>query len=111
PPRKSHVRPDVGERGRATDVAARLFDLVEPARRQPDLTPHVGLRLSSADAFCSVALDVVAQLGVELALERASPEHAAPPGHRAPPAGLRIWPIASVNRTQLAACSFSSLRP
>ena len=31
---------------------------------------------------------MVAQLGVELALERASPEQAAPPGHRDPPGGL-----------------------
>ena len=32
----------VGEGGRATDVAARLFDLVEAAGRQPHLAAHVG---------------------------------------------------------------------
>ena len=41
-PRKSHVCPEIGQRGRATNVAARLFDLIEPAGRQPDLAAHVG---------------------------------------------------------------------
>ena len=110
-PRKSQVCPDIGEGRRATDVAACLFDLVETARRQPDLTAHVGFRLSSADAVRDLALDVVAKLGVELALERLLPEQAAPPGHRDPPDGLRISSIASVNRSQLAASAFSCFRP
>src|SRR5204863_9220599 len=96
---------------RSTSVDAVLFYLVEPSKRQPDLAANVGFRLSSADAIRDLALDVVAKLGVEFALERASPEHAAPPGHRAPPAGLRISSIASVNRSQLAASSFSCFRP
>ena len=41
-PRKSHVCSQIGQGARATDVAARLFDLVEAARRQPDLPAHVG---------------------------------------------------------------------
>ena len=110
-PRKSQVCPYIGEGARATDVAARLFDLVEAAGRQPHLAAHVGFRLSGADAVRDLALDVVAQLRVELALERAALEHAAPEGHRDPPAVLRIRSIASVNRSQLAASSFSCFRP
>ena len=41
-PRKSQVCRQIGKGGRATDVAAFLFDLIEPARRQLDLSPHVG---------------------------------------------------------------------
>ena len=40
---EADVRRQIGQGGRATDVAAFLFDLVEPARRQPDLTARVGL--------------------------------------------------------------------
>ena len=94
-----------------TDVAARLFDLIESAGTQSDLAAHIGFRFSAADAVCDFALEVVAQFGVEFALERVAPEHAAPQGHRDSPAVLRIRPIASVNRSQLAASSFSWRRP
>jgi hypothetical protein len=42
PPRKSDVRPEIGDGGRPTDVAARLFELVEPAGRQSNLSARVG---------------------------------------------------------------------
>ena len=41
-PRKSHVCRQIGKDARATDVAARLFDLVEAPRRQAHLAAHVG---------------------------------------------------------------------
>jgi hypothetical protein len=50
--------------------------------------------LSSADGFRNLALDVVPQLGVKLALDRAAAEPAAPEDHSDSRAVLRIRPIA-----------------
>src|SRR5262249_16690698 len=72
-PGKPDITPEVGERVRPAYVATRLLQLIEPARRQPDLPAHLVFVVSAAYASGHFALQVVTKLRVQLPFELLSP--------------------------------------
>jgi len=61
--------------------------------------------------YGDLAVQVIAQLGVEIPLGIAAAREAVPEAHDSSPSWLRISPTASVSRCQLAVSDSSSARP
>jgi len=97
---------------RAARVAAGLGDLHVTTEGQPRATTGLAFRHSAADEFGDLALDVVAELAVELGVEAVTAEQAAQPGHGTSPSGAAmIRPTASDSRRQLASSLSIACRP
>ena len=93
-------------------VAARVLHLVQAAELEPRQPPRLALVEAAGGVIGGEAIEMVAQLGVELALVPIARAPAPPRAHSAPPSTvLRICRIASASRAQFAVSSFNCARP
>ena len=93
-------------------VAAGLGDLHVTTEGQSRATARLAFRHSAAHELGDLALDVVAELAVELGVEAVAAEQATPPGHGTSPSGAAmIRPTASDSRRQLASSLSIACRP
>ena len=115
PHQEAHGEPEVVPdllQPRAPHVPAQLLDLIEAS----ELEAHAPARLAGghpgADVVRHLSLDVVAELGIELALQPLGVPAAPPPAHRTPPPSVaRIRPTASARRIHRAVRSCNRARP
>jgi hypothetical protein len=78
------------DQSQTTRVAAGLLDLLQPPEVDQG-APARGIgRQAGVDVRRNVALDVVAQLGVERPVEFIPAPQPLPPGHAVPPSAARI---------------------
>ena len=103
---------DVFDPPHAAHIAAHLLDVLEAAELEAGAPPRLPFRQARPDVLGHLALDVVAQLAVQLSFELVTVPQPPPPAHRVPPSAVpRIRPTASASRAQLSVCSCSRARP
>ena len=105
-------RREILEPAGAARVAAPLLDLIEPAELQPGGAAGVLDALSFGDEVVDAAVEVIAQLRVELALGGVAPQQSRPPAHHAPPfAGAEDQPDGLGQLLPAALSASSAARP
>ena len=112
-PPVAQVLQEVGDETRATRVAAALFRSFDAAELEAGAPSSLGLGHPARDEVRDLSLEVVPELGVELPFQPAAVPQAAQPRHGAstPASAVRIAPIASVRRFQLACSALRWPRP
>ena len=106
------VLAEVLEKTRAPSVAALLLHLLDTPELDARAAAGLGLGEAGAHVVGRLALDVVAQLGVELGLEAAAAEEPAEEAHHAPPSRVaRMRPTASVSRRHSSSSTPRRVRP
>lgn len=109
---KAQVRRNVVHPARASRLTAIVLDALDAAELNSRALARLAFRQSSRDVIGHGAIEMEAQLGVELVLQPPAMPDALPPGHGASPcAPRRIRRIASESRSQLSASDFRYARP
>ena len=111
-PAVANILRDFFEPARAARVAADLLDLIEAAELQPGAAAGFVVAEALREAVRDQAIEVIAELGVELVLESIPPEQPCEPVHDPSLSDvLRIAPTACVRRRQLCASAAMCARP
>ena len=112
PPGVAQIRREVLEPARPALVPARLLHLLDAAHRELCAPPRFGLGDSGRDEVRDVPLDVVGELGRELALQPPAVAKPPPPAHGASSGvARRMRPTASASFFQLVVSASSCVRP
>ena len=107
-----HVPGELFDQAGPANIAALVLHLIEAAELEAGPPARVRLAHARPHVVRDLALDVIAQLGVELRFQATPAEQPRPPGHDASPSAvLMIKPIASVSRRQLSASVAMWVRP
>ena len=106
------VLAEVLEEARAARVPALLLHLLEAPELDPRAAAGLGLAEAGPHVVGRLALEVVAQLRVELGLEATAAEEAAQEAHHAPPSRVaRMRPTASESRRHSSSSTPRRVRP